>query len=82
MPGLVYSFVARRDNTTVLAEYSAIQGNFRTIASECLQNLQHSEDRFTITCDTYTFNYLVADGYGELRQRMSTCSQDMPCRPT
>eukprot|EP00877_Chromochloris_zofingiensis_P007987 jgi/Chrzof1/3441/Cz12g25160.t1 len=54
---LVYSFVAR--DTTVLAEYSAYAGNFHTVALECLENLQRLEEKFTITCDTYTFNYLV-----------------------
>jgi len=59
---LVYGFVAR-DPSSVLAEYSAIQGNFRSIAVECLQNVRQPDEKFTITCDGYTFNYLVASGY-------------------
>eukprot|EP00879_Flechtneria_rotunda_P029339 GHRR01031710.1.p1 GENE.GHRR01031710.1~~GHRR01031710.1.p1 ORF type:complete len:140 (-),score=32.07 GHRR01031710.1:80-499(-) len=61
MPGLVYTFVAR--DSTVLAEYSALAGNFRIVALECLQNSQITEDKFTVTADQYTFNYLVANGY-------------------
>lgn len=66
---LVYSFVAR--DTTVLAEYSAYAGNFHTVALECLENLQRLEEKFTITCDTYTFNYLV-DG-----NNFSKCGSDV-----
>jgi vesicle-associated membrane protein 7 len=61
MTGLLYSFVAR--DTTVLAEYSAIQGNFRTVAQECLLNAKISDERFTITSDAYTFNFLVSNGF-------------------
>jgi hypothetical protein len=63
---LVYGFVAR-DPSAVLAEYSVIQGNFRSIAVECLQNMRQPEEKFTITCDGYTFNYLIASGYSECR---------------
>jgi vesicle-associated membrane protein 72 len=63
MPGLVYTFVAR--GTTVLAEYAAISGNFKTVGIECLQNAQMQEDKFVVTADQYTFNYLVQQGYSE-----------------
>lgn len=65
MTGLLYSFVAR--DTTVLAEYSAIQGNFRTVAQECLLNAKISEEKFTITSDAYTFNFMVSNGYSECK---------------
>lgn len=61
MSGLIYSFVAREG--TVLAEYSALAGNFRAVAVECLQNSQITDDKFTVTADAYTFNYLVHAGY-------------------
>lgn len=64
MTGLIYSFVAR-EGSTVLAEYSAIAGNFRAVALECLQNSQITDDKFTVTADAYTFNYLVHSGYSE-----------------
>lgn len=71
--GLLYSFVAR--DRDVLAEHSAISGNFRAVALECLQNSQITDEKFTVTADAYTFNYLVASGYSEcggvLRARLS-----------
>lgn len=63
MTGLIYSFVARE--LDVLAEYSALAGNFRAVATECLQNSQIKDEKFTVTADAYTFNYLVASGYSE-----------------
>jgi len=63
MEGLIYSFVARE--LTVLAEHSALGGNFRAVAIECLQNSQIKDDKFTVTADGYTFNYLVHSGYSE-----------------
>jgi vesicle-associated membrane protein 72 len=67
MPGLVYTFVAR--GTTVLAEYAAISGNFKTVGIECLQNAQMQEDKFVVTADQYTFNYLVQQGYSKCQLR-------------
>lgn len=66
MTGLIYSFVARE--RTVLAEYSALAGNFRTVAVECLQNSQITDDKFTVTADAYTFNYLIHSGYSKWMQ--------------
>lgn len=63
MTGLIYSFVAREG--IVLAEYSALAGNFRAVAVECLQNSQITDDKFTVTADAYTFNYLVHSGYSK-----------------
>ncbi|KAG4997134.1 hypothetical protein AAZX31_10G116900 [Glycine max] len=57
---LIYSFVAR--GTMILAEYSEFSGNFKTIASQCLQKLPSSNNRFTYNCDGHTFNYLVENG--------------------
>ncbi|XP_074590682.1 vesicle-associated membrane protein 721-like [Curcuma longa] len=58
---LIYSFVAR--GTIVLAEYTEFTGNFNSIASQCLQKLPSSNNKFAYNCDGHTFNYLVEDGY-------------------
>ncbi|OIV89018.1 hypothetical protein TanjilG_07642 [Lupinus angustifolius] len=58
---LIYSFVAR--GTMILAEYTEFSGNFQTIASQCLQKLPSSNNRFTYNCDGHTFNYLVENGF-------------------
>ncbi|XP_050887364.1 putative vesicle-associated membrane protein 726 isoform X3 [Lathyrus oleraceus] len=60
---LIYSFVAR--GTVILAEYTEFSGNFSTIASQCLQKLPSSNNRFTYNCDGHTFNYLVDNGFIE-----------------
>ncbi|RWR94147.1 vesicle-associated membrane protein 724 [Cinnamomum micranthum f. kanehirae] len=57
----IYSFVAR--GTMVLVEYTEFTGNFPAIASQCLQKLPSSNNKFTYTCDHHTFNFLVEDGY-------------------
>lgn len=58
---LIYSFVAR--DTVILAEYTSYSGNFNTVAIECLQNIKHMDQKFTIVADKHTFNFLVSDGY-------------------
>ncbi|KAK6161790.1 hypothetical protein DH2020_005171 [Rehmannia glutinosa] len=58
---LIYSFVAR--GTMILAEYTEFTGNFNSIASQCLQKLPASSNRFTYNCDGHTFNYLVENGF-------------------
>ncbi|KAG5603254.1 hypothetical protein H5410_034624 [Solanum commersonii] len=58
---LIYSFVAR--GTVILAEYTEFTGNFTSIASQCLQKLPASNNKFTYNCDGHTFNYLVDDGF-------------------
>ncbi|KAJ4825489.1 hypothetical protein Tsubulata_025510 [Turnera subulata] len=58
---LIYSFVAR--GTVVLAEYTEFKGNFTSIASQCLQKLPSSNNKFTYNCDGHTFNYLVENGF-------------------
>nr|XP_004514025.1 putative vesicle-associated membrane protein 726 isoform X2 [Cicer arietinum] len=60
---LIYSFVSR--GTIILAEYTEFSGNFSTIASQCLQKLPSSNNRFTYNCDGHTFNYLVDNGFIE-----------------
>ncbi|KAJ8766272.1 hypothetical protein K2173_022331 [Erythroxylum novogranatense] len=57
----IYSFVAR--GTMVLAEYTEFTGNFPAIATQCLQRLPSTNDKFTYNCDHHTFNFLVEDGY-------------------
>ncbi|KAJ4955634.1 hypothetical protein NE237_012417 [Protea cynaroides] len=57
----IYSFVAR--GTMILAEYTEFTGNFPAIASQCLQRLPSSNNKFTYNCDLHTFNFLVEDGY-------------------
>jgi hypothetical protein len=60
---LIYAMVAR--GTTVVAEQTAYEGNFRDIAAQCLQRLPFArDDRFTYACDGHTFTFLVHQGYG------------------
>ncbi|KAK8630541.1 hypothetical protein V6N13_079331 [Hibiscus sabdariffa] len=54
---LIYAFVAR--GTVVLADYTEFTGNFTGIASQCLQKLPASNNKFTYNCDGHTFNYLA-----------------------
>ncbi|KAL6502951.1 hypothetical protein OROHE_024119 [Orobanche hederae] len=58
---LIYSFVAR--GSVILAEYTEFTGNFTAIATQCLQKLPASNNKFTYNCDGHTFNYLVEDGF-------------------
>ncbi|XP_073047571.1 putative vesicle-associated membrane protein 726 [Primulina eburnea] len=58
---LIYSFVAR--GAVILAEYTEFTGNFTNIASQCLQKLPASNNKFTYNCDGHTFNYLVDNGF-------------------
>ncbi|CAL5413735.1 unnamed protein product [Camellia sinensis] len=58
---LIYSFVAR--GTVILVEYTEFTGNFTSIASQCLQKLPASNNKFTYNCDGHTFNYLVENGF-------------------
>ncbi|GMH10363.1 hypothetical protein Nepgr_012204 [Nepenthes gracilis] len=58
---LIYSFVAR--GTVILAEYTEFTGNFTSIASQCLQKLPATNNKFTYNCDGHTFNFLVSDGF-------------------
>ena len=58
---LIYSFVAR--GTVILAEFTEFTGNFTSIASQCLQKLPASNNKFTYNCDGHTFNYLVDNGF-------------------
>lgn len=60
---LIYSFVAR--GTVILAEYTEFTGNFTSIASQCLQKLPASNNKFTYNCDGHTFNYLVEEGFSK-----------------
>jgi hypothetical protein len=59
---LIYAFAAREDGT-ILAEYSALHGNFREVATECLPHLRPDAGRLTITCDAHTFNYARKDSF-------------------
>lgn len=47
----------------ILAEYTEFTGNFTSIASQCLQKLPASNNKFTYNCDGHTFNYLVENGF-------------------
>ncbi|OIT06329.1 PREDICTED: putative vesicle-associated membrane protein 726 [Nicotiana attenuata] len=58
---LIYSFVAR--GTIILAEYSEFTGNFNSIASQCLQKLPASNNKFSYNCDGHTFNFLSDNGF-------------------
>nr|GEV66473.1 vesicle-associated membrane protein 722-like [Tanacetum cinerariifolium] len=58
---LIYSFVAR--GTVILSEYTDFNGNFTSVAAECLQKLPATNNKFTYNTDGHTFNYLVNDGF-------------------
>nr|GMD97612.1 vesicle-associated membrane protein 721-like [Ipomoea batatas]GME10792.1 vesicle-associated membrane protein 721-like [Ipomoea batatas] len=58
---LIYAFVAR--GNAVLAEHADFNGNFNSIAYQCLQKLPSSNNKFTYNCDGHTFNYLVDNGF-------------------
>ncbi|KIY96233.1 Putative vesicle-associated membrane protein, partial [Monoraphidium neglectum] len=61
---LAYALVARASDGAVLAQHSFVAGNFESVAMECLQRMQHGyDDKFTVNCDGYTFNYLLHAGY-------------------
>ncbi|RZC55571.1 hypothetical protein C5167_014424 [Papaver somniferum] len=47
----------------ILAEYTEFTGNFPAIATQCLQKLPSTNNKFTYNCDHHTFNFLVEDGY-------------------
>ncbi|KAM7463067.1 hypothetical protein LguiA_031188 [Lonicera macranthoides] len=57
----IYSFVAR--GTMILAEFTEFTGNFPAIATQCLQKLPSTNNKFTYNCDHHSFNFLVEDGY-------------------
>ncbi|KAM5550585.1 hypothetical protein ABKV19_027104 [Rosa sericea] len=59
--GLIYSFVAK--GGVVLAEHTSFSGNFSTIAVQCLQKLPSSSSKYTYSCDGYTFNFLLDNGF-------------------
>ncbi|KAG4909689.1 hypothetical protein JHK87_055805 [Glycine soja] len=69
-------FVAR--GTMVLAEYSEFSGNFNTIASQCLQKLPSSNNRFTYNCDGHTFNYLVENGFTYCVVAIESAGRQLP----
>jgi len=59
---LIYALVARSSTGTVLVDYTAYNGNFATVAVQCLQKCSKNNSRFTYTCDRHNFNFLVKDG--------------------
>ncbi|KAJ8466872.1 hypothetical protein OPV22_029424 [Ensete ventricosum] len=73
---LIYSFVAR--GTMILAEYTGFNGNFRTIAAQCLEKLSDSNNKFTFNCDGHTFNYLVEDGYTFCLVAVESVDREIP----
>ncbi|KOM34428.1 hypothetical protein LR48_Vigan02g057800 [Vigna angularis] len=73
---LIYSFVAR--GTMILAEYTEFSGNFTTIASQCLQKLPSTNNRFTYNCDGHTFNYLVESGFTYCVVAVESAGRQLP----
>ncbi|KAK8961607.1 Vesicle-associated membrane protein 725 [Platanthera guangdongensis] len=73
---LIYSFVAR--GTTILAEYTEFKGNFTEIASQCLQRLPASYDKFTYSSDGHTFNFLVDNGYSYCIVAVESIGRQIP----
>ncbi|XP_028773102.1 vesicle-associated membrane protein 722-like [Neltuma alba] len=73
---LIYSFVAR--GTVILAEYTEFSGNFTGIASQCLQKLPPSSNKFTYNCDGHTFNYLVDNGFTYCAVAVESVGRQIP----
>ncbi|GFP94331.1 vesicle-associated membrane protein 721 [Phtheirospermum japonicum] len=73
---LIYSLVAR--GAVVLADYTEFKGNFNSIASQCLQKLPSSNNKFTYNCDGHTFNYLVHDGFTYCVVAVDSAGQQTP----
>ncbi|KAF5736658.1 vesicle-associated membrane protein [Tripterygium wilfordii] len=73
---LIYSFVAR--GTVILAEYTEFTGNFTSIASQCLQKLPASNNKFTYNCDGHTFNYLVENGFTYCVVAVESAGRQLP----
>ncbi|KAK6145854.1 hypothetical protein DH2020_019723 [Rehmannia glutinosa] len=73
---LIYSFVAR--GTVILADYTEFKGNFISIASQCLQKLPSSSNKFTYNCDGHTFNYLVHDGFTYCVVAVKSAGRQLP----
>ncbi|KAK6145831.1 hypothetical protein DH2020_019700 [Rehmannia glutinosa] len=73
---LIYSFVAR--GTVILADYTEFKGNFISIASQCLQKLPSSSNKFTYNCDGHTFNYLVHDGFTYCVVAVESAGRQLP----
>ncbi|GAB4855816.1 hypothetical protein Ancab_024461 [Ancistrocladus abbreviatus] len=73
---LIYSFVAR--GTVILAEYTEFTGNFTSIASQCLQKLPATNNKFTYNCDGHTFNFLVADGFTYCVVAVDSAGRQLP----
>ncbi|KAG9148799.1 hypothetical protein Leryth_018110 [Lithospermum erythrorhizon] len=73
---MIYSFVAR--GTVILAEYSEFTGNFKSIATQCLKKLPHSNNRFSYNCDNYTFNYLVEKGFAYCVVVIKSAGRELP----
>nr|AFK34145.1 unknown [Lotus japonicus] len=73
---LIYSFVAR--GTLILAEYTDFNGNFTSIALQCLQKLPASNKKFTYNCDGHTFSYLVDNGFTYCVVAVESFGQQIP----
>ncbi|XP_024030070.1 vesicle-associated membrane protein 722 isoform X2 [Morus notabilis] len=73
---LIYSFVAR--GTVILAEYTEFTGNFTSVASQCLQKLPATNNKFIYNCDGHTFNYLVDDGFTYCVVAVEAVGQQIP----
>lgn len=64
MGALVFASVARASDAVVLAQYSTVSGDLVPVATECYRSFKHGEeDRYTIMCDGYSFNFVVHRGY-------------------
>ncbi|KAL4578450.1 hypothetical protein LXL04_014573 [Taraxacum kok-saghyz] len=73
---LIYSLVAR--DTVVLAEYTEFTGNFQSVATQCLQKLPSTNNRFTYNCDGHTFNFLVDQGYTYCIVAVESAGRELP----
>jgi hypothetical protein len=58
---LVYGAVAR--SGVVLAEYSAVTGNFNSVLVGLLQKIQNNEGRCSMNVDKHVFCFINNNGY-------------------
>jgi len=62
---LVYACVARASDAVVLAQHAAVGflGNLEAVAMESFTTFRGSDTRFSIMCDGWVFNFVVAGGF-------------------
>ncbi|CAN7061624.1 hypothetical protein IGI04_016502 [Brassica rapa subsp. trilocularis] len=73
---LIYSFVAR--GTVILVDFTDFEGNFTSIAAQCLQKLPSSNNKVIYNCDGHIFNYLVENGFTYCVVAVDSAGREIP----